>query len=46
MKIIAMQDLLENFDEVLLIVERGDSFEIRAEDGHAIALLLPIQDEL
>ncbi len=43
----AMQDLLENFDEVLLSVERGgDSFEIRAEDGHAIALLLPIQDEL
>lgn len=36
MKIIAMQDLLENFDEVLLSVERGDSFEIRAEDGLSV----------
>ncbi|UBV14606.1 MULTISPECIES: hypothetical protein [Mycolicibacterium] len=45
MKIIAVPDLLRDFDEVLSSVERGEPFEIRAADGHAIALLLPIQDE-
>ncbi|KUI05715.1 hypothetical protein AU188_00970 [Mycobacterium sp. IS-3022] len=45
MKIIAVPDLLRDFDEVLSSVERGESFEIRAADGHAIALLLSIQDE-
>ncbi len=45
LKIITAQNLLREFDEVLSSVERGDSYEIRGEDGRSVALLLPIQEE-
>ena len=45
MKIITAQDLLREFDLVLSSVERGESYEIRGEDGRSVAVLLPIQEE-
>ena len=43
MKIIAVQELKRTFDDMLLRVEGGEQFEIQAADGHAVALLLPIE---
>lgn len=45
LKVITAQNLLREFDEVLSSVERGDSYEIRGEDGRSVALLLPIQEK-
>lgn len=45
LKIISAQNLLREFDDVLSSVERGESYEIREEDGRSVALLLPIQEE-
>jgi antitoxin (DNA-binding transcriptional repressor) of toxin-antitoxin stability system len=44
-KIIAVQELQRTFDEVLFRVEGGEQFEIQTADGHAVALLLPIEHE-